>query len=167
MRLVGSFLAAVASAVTACAAHAACGPIRDLEVAVNPPAAQAQNPCPGVRIQADLVVVDRRIVVASNLSNTSCLLGIALDHYRLHATAAQVALREFASGLPAAIAPEVDRYVRGRPDMPRDGDRDLRAFVDALLDRAVAEFSANLPEAQAKVDFPEEVRTLTTPCGAT
>ncbi len=133
MRLVGSFLAAGASAVTAGAAHAACGPIRDLEVVVSPPAAQAQYPCPGVRIQADLVVVDRRIVVASNLSNTSCLLGIALDHYRLHATAAQVALQEFASGLPAAIASEVDRYVRARPDMPRDGG----PSVGALLDGAV------------------------------
>ncbi|MDP9095960.1 MAG: hypothetical protein M3N26_05310, partial [Pseudomonadota bacterium] len=138
-----------------------------LEVVASPPAAQARIPCPGVRIQADLVVVDRRIVVASDLPGTSCLLGAALDHYRRHATAAQVALQEFASGLPAAIASEVDRYVRARPDMPRDGDLEVRAYVDALLGRAVAEFSASLPKVQAKVDSPDEVRRLTTPCGAT
>lgn len=89
--------------------------VRDLQVVVGPPGAFAQARCPGLRIQADLVVVDRRIVIASDLSGTSCLLGAALDHYRRHATAAQVALQEFPSSLPAAIAPEVDTLRAGAP----------------------------------------------------
>ena len=140
--------------------------VRDVEVTVSPPAAQRDAMCPGVHIRADLIVADRRIVVASDLSSTPCLLKAALDHYRRHASAAQVALQRFASALPGAIGPEVDRHMRERSNMPRDGGQDLRDYVGALLDRAVADFTASLAEVQAEVDSPEEVRRLTTPCEA-
>jgi hypothetical protein len=140
--------------------------VRDVDVSAKAPASQGKASCPQVRIRADLVVVDRRIVVASDLSSTPCLFAAALDHYQRHAAAAHVALQEFASALPGALGPGIDAYVRNR--IVREGDDpDLRAYLDRLLDRSVATFMASLAEVQAGVDSPDQVRRLTTPCEAT
>lgn len=138
-----------------------------IEVVTWPSAGSADPACPRLEIQAELVVVDRRIAVASDLSTTPCRLRAAVEHYRRHAAAASRALHQFATELPRVLGPEVDRYLRSRPGAPQPDDADVRRYVGGLLDHAVEVFSASLGKVQADVDTPDEVRKLSAPCGNT
>lgn len=64
------------------------------------------------------------------------------------------------------LGPEIDRYVRNRPILPEPGDDQLRSFVESLLTRSVARFTARLAMVQETADTPEEVQSLV-PCDDT
>lgn len=117
--------------------------------------------CPRLTIQADLVVVDRRVAVANDLSVSPCRLKAAVKHYRHHATAASLALHRFAAELPAKLGSEIEQHVQDG----LDASQGLRRYVESLLDHAVESFSASLAHVQASVDTPGEVQSLLAPCG--
>lgn len=119
--------------------------------------------CPGYRLEAALVSVDRRIAVGSDLATSPCMLRAATEHYRLHAEAASVALRRFAAGLQARLGPAIDTHIRSRPVDPRE----LRAYVDSLMDKAVASFTTSIPGVQREVDTEAEIRRLSAQCQET
>jgi len=123
------------------------------------------RPCPQLDIRAELVAVDRRIVVASDLSAVPCRLRAAIKHYRHHAAAASLALHQLAAGLPSRLGSEIDWYLRSHPGSSPADQLDLRQYVDGLLDQAVKTFSASLADIQDSVDSVDEIRSLSAPCG--
>ena len=123
--------------------------------------------CRKLEIQAELVSIDRRIVVASDLSATPCRLRVTIEHYMQHATAASVALHLFASTLSRTLGPEIDGYLRTDPGLLQTRPDAVHRFVDSLLDQAVGSFSASLRETQNRVDSVSEVRKLSVPCSET
>lgn len=116
--------------------------------------------CPGFSLKADLVAVDRRIAVASDLVDSPCRLKAALDHYRNHAAAASLALNRFASELPAKLSPEIEKYIQAR----QLTSGEARRYVDTLLDAAVGNLSASLPQVQKNVDTKDEIQRLSASC---
>lgn len=125
------------------------------------------RPCPQLDVRAELVAIDRRIVVASDLSAVPCRRRAAIEHYQHHAAAASLALHQLASGLPSRLESEIGRHVRRHPALSQADQLDLRQYVDDLLERAVKTFSASMADVQASVDSPDEIRSLSAPCGDT
>jgi hypothetical protein len=125
------------------------------------------RPCPLLGVRAELVAVDRRIVVASDLSAAPCRRRAAIEHYQHHAAAASLALHQLASGLPGRLESEIDRYVRRHPALSQADRLDLHQYVDGLLERAVKTLSASMADIQASVDSVDEIRSLSAPCGDT
>lgn len=140
-----------------------------VDVLSNAPPTPDVKPCSQLVIQAELIAVDRRIAVASDLSAVSCRLRAAAEHYRDHAAAASVALHRFASELPHKLGPEVNQYLRDHDHAGLSQAQlpDLRQYVSRLLEHAVATFSGSLADVQASVDTPMEVRRLLASCGDT
>lgn len=116
--------------------------------------------CLGFRLKADLMAVDRRIAIASDLVSSPCRLRAALDHYRHHAAAASLALHRFAAELPAKLSLEIEQYIQARQPTPNEA----RQNVDALLDAAVGNLTASLPQVQKSVDTADEIQSLSTSC---
>ena len=116
--------------------------------------------CPGFSLKADLVAVDRRIAVASDLVGSHCRFKAALDHYQHHAAAASLALHRFASELPAKLSPEIEEYIQAR----QLTSGEARHYADTLLDTAVGNLSASLPQVQKNVDTKDEIQRLSAPC---
>ena len=141
--------------------------LRRMDVLAEAPPTMDARSCPQLDVQAELVAIDRRIVVASDLSAVPCRLRAAIEHYRHHAAAASLALHQFASGLPSKLKSELDRYVRSHPGSFPADQFNLRQYVDGLLEHAVKTFSASLADIQANVDSPDEIRALSVPCGDT
>lgn len=153
-------------------AHAALGfyagtvgfaPLRMTVLPGQPVAAHRRVACPHLEVRSELVAVERRIAIASDLLRMPCLHRAATAHYQRHAEAASRALRRFAAGLPAALGPEVDRFIRSSHVPLRTPDDGLHAFIIDLLTRSMATFSESLPAVQDDVDSPAEVRSLA-PC---
>jgi hypothetical protein len=119
--------------------------------------------CIGLRFDAALIAVDRRIAVANDLEGSPCRVRAVIDHYRHHAAAASLALQSFASKLPAELEAEIKQHIRSRPGAPEE----LRQFIDGLLDGAVERFTTSLAEVQQGVDTESEIRRLSTPCDQT
>jgi len=119
--------------------------------------------CLGFQLEADLVAVDRRIAIAKDLPGPPCRLRATVEHYRHHAAAASLALHRFASGLPAKIAPKFEQHLRSQPGTPKE----LRQYVDGLLDAAVERFMRSLVQVQDEVDTANEIRRLSAPCDET
>lgn len=141
--------------------------LQRMEVRAEPSQADGKPPCPRVETQAELVAVDRRVEIASDLSGAPCRFRAAVAHYGRHAAAASFALHQFAAELPRTLGPEIDRYVRSRPAWSQAQESDLRRHVGELLDHAVETFTASLVNIQAGVDSLDEIRRLTVPCGDT
>lgn len=120
--------------------------------------------CPRIRVQAELVAVDRRIEIGSDLLSDPCRFDAALAHYRRHATTASLALQQFAIVLPRQLQPQVNHYIASYPVRPATDDAALRNHVSRLLDESVDAFSRSLGPIQADVDSPGEVRSLVTAC---
>jgi hypothetical protein len=116
--------------------------------------------CPNFQLDADLVVVNRRIAVANDLAGSPCRLRAAMEHYRHHAAAASLALHRFASNLPATLGPEIEQHIRSQPGTPEE----LRQYIDSLLDGAVDRFTTSLTQVQEGVDTESEIRRLSAPC---
>ncbi len=116
--------------------------------------------CPDFRLKADLVAVDRRIAIASDLVGSPCRLRAALDHYRHHAGAASLALHRFAAGLQTKLELEIEQHIQSQQGAPDE----LRQYVNSLLDAALGSFSASLPQLQRNVDTRDEVQRLSAPC---
>ena len=119
--------------------------------------------CPGLRLEADLIAVDRRIAIANDLAGSPCRLKAAVEHYRHHAAAASLALHRFASELPARLGPEIEQHIRSQPGTPQQ----LRQYIDTLLTGAVDSFTASLAQVQQEVDTESEIRRLSAPCDET
>lgn len=119
--------------------------------------------CPGFRLEADLVAVDRRIDIAKDLTRSPCRLRGAVEHYRHHANAASLALHRFAVGLPSKLGPEIREHIRSQPGTSQE----LRLYVDTLLDAAVDSFTNSLAEVHEKVDAGNEIQRLSAPCDET
>lgn len=119
--------------------------------------------CPRFEVRTELTAVERHIAIASDLLRTPCLFRAAIAHYQHHADTASRALRRFAAGLPTALGPEVDRFIRSSHAPLRTPDDKLHAFITDLLTRSMAAFSESLPAVQDDVDSPAEVRSLA-PC---
>lgn len=141
--------------------------LRRMDVLTEATPTMDARSCPQLDVRAELVAVDRRIVVASDLSDVPCRLRAAIEHYQHHAVAASLALHQFASGLPSKLEAELDRYVRSHPSSFPADRLNLRQYVDGLLEHAVKTFSASLADIQANVDSPDEIRTLSALCGDT
>lgn len=141
--------------------------LQRMDLRAEPSQADGKQPCPRAETEAELVGVDRRVEVASDLSGAPCRLQAAVAHYGRHAAAASLALHQFAAELPPALGSEIDRYVRSRPARSQAREDDLRCYVGDLLDHAVERFTASLMNVQAGVDSPREIRSLTVPCGDT
>lgn len=123
--------------------------------------------CQCVRVQAELVVTDRRIEIGRDLPGGPCRFRAALAHYRRHADAASLALERFAAELPGRLAPEIERNVAGHPVQPGADDPALLDYIGHLLDQAIGVFSASLTGVQAELDTPQEAQALTISCGDT
>lgn len=141
--------------------------LQRMDVRAGPSQADGKRPCPRVETQAELVAIDRRVVIARDLSGVPCRFQAAVAHYGRHAAVASLALHQFAAELPRALGAEIDRYVRSRPAWSQAQEADLRRYVGDLLDHAVETFTASLVNVQAGVDSPGEIRGLTVPCGDT
>ncbi len=120
--------------------------------------------CPRLEVEAELVAVERAIAIASDLKNTECLRRAALEHYNRHAGAASAALHQLAAGLQNRLGPRIDQYLMGRSSsVPARGER-LHAYIESLMDEAVAAFTSSLREVQSAVDTPAEVRMFVASC---
>ena len=123
-------------------------------------ASSGGSACPAFRLKADLVAVDRRIAIASDLVASPCRSRAALDHYRHHAAAASVALHRFASELPAKLTPKIEQYI-GLQQRTSD---ESRQYADTILDAAVGDLSTSLPQVQKNVDTKDEIQRLSDSC---
>ena len=107
-----------------------------------------------------MVVVDRRIAVASDLAGLPCPQRAALDHYRRHAAAASLALRGFAADLQVRLGAEIAGWLRSRSRTSAE----LRELTDRLFDAALGTFNASLPQVQRTVETKDEIERLSAPC---
>lgn len=124
-------------------------------------------PCTGIDVQAELVALDRRIALASDVSIPRCRLKAAEAHYGHHAEAASRALHQFAADLPLKLSAEINSYARHHGAQSEEQQITLRQFVNGLLDQAIEAFSASLKDVQKRVDTPAEISALTVPCSDT
>ena len=116
--------------------------------------------CLMVQLKAELVVVDRRIAVASDLNGSPCQLRAALEHYQHHAATASLALHRFAADLQGELRSEIDvrtRYQAGTA-------AEFRQYIDKFLDDEVDTFSDSLLQVQKDTDTESEIRGLAASC---
>ena len=127
-------------------------------------APSANDPaCLTFQLKAELVVVDRRVAVASDLASSPCRLRAALEHYRHHAAAASLALHRFAAELQVKLEAEIERHTQLQPSTPEA----LRRYIDGLLDDGVGNFHSSLSIVQKDVDTESEIHDLSAPCDRT
>ena len=130
-------------------------------------AAGPPSPCPSrVAARAQLVALERRIEVGSDLRDRPCELRAAVAHYRHHAAAASLALRAFAADLAGRLRREVDGELRSRPPWTEGDLAALEGRLNAFLDAALATFNRSLTAVQAKVDNSREARALGMGCAS-
>lgn len=134
--------------------------LRRIELIAAP--ADDISQCTSVRVEASMVVVDRRIGIASELDTMPCRRNAALDHYRRHADAASRALHNFAAALPAKLEAAIEQRLH-----TQQASEELRSLVNASLDEAVGRFNASLHAIQDKVDRGSDVIRLSAPCDET
>jgi hypothetical protein len=127
-------------------------------------APSANDPvCLTFQLKAELVVVDRRVAVASDLDGSPCRLRAALEHYRHHAAAASLALHRFAAELQVKLGPEIERHMQLQPSTPEA----LHQYINVILDDNVGIFNDSLLQVQKDVDTESEIRDLSAPCDRT
>lgn len=122
------------------------------------------SPCPRVEVQAQLVAVERRIEVGSELRDRPCEFQAAVAHYRHHADAASAALRAFATDLAGRLEREVRRDLRSHPLQSEKDVAFLKGRISVFLDASLAAFSRSLTAVEAEVDTPREVHALSVDC---
>lgn len=122
--------------------------------------------CPRVEVRAQLVALERRIEVGSELRDSPCELRAALAHYRRHAAAASLALRAYAADLDGRLREEVARDLRGHPPRSAADLAALEGRLGAFLDASLAAFNQSLPAVQAGVDASREAHALGTGCAS-
>ncbi len=138
--------------------------LRRIDPVGDPPRDGDREPCSEFLVRAQLVAVDRRIVVASDLLVVPCRFQAAAEHYRRHAAAASRALHTFAADLPQTLGPEIDDYLRGESGWSQTRRFAFAQHVNSLLDRAVEMFTRSLPEIQSRVDSSGEVSWFLSRC---
>ena len=126
-------------------------------------AAVGRSECPDTRLQVELVVVDRRIAIASELSNSPCRYRAALAHYQRHAAAASAALHRFASGLQARLQPEIELLNASA----KEDIGELRRALGERVDAALGKFNDGLRNLQQGVDREGDTQRLSAPCDRT
>lgn len=119
--------------------------------------------CSDARVEVDLLVVDRRIAIASELTEEPCLYKAALDHYRRHAEAASAALRQFALTVQGKFQSDFGADGASTKD---DFDA-LRRGVAGEVDAALQEFDVSLRRLQRALDADRDAQRLSAPCEPT
>lgn len=117
-----------------------------------------------IKVSVSVMLTDRHIEIAKDLSQDPNCLSLARHHYILHAASNDAVLTQFAEGL----APVLSRLTL--PNLQHDGalpgeDRGhIEQVVRAAIDRVWPSFQAALRTAPNGVDTEDEVANLTQTC---
>lgn len=133
-------------------------------VEVKPVRADDNNCVGSVQVSVHVVLSDRVIEIGRDLLDNPCLYGVAEAHYRRHASADDLMLRQYAQAIAPAV--KAAQLVPPQPDFAIDKvDRHaIEQLVRSTIDATLVPYDAARKAAQASVDTRTEAVKMATTC---
>jgi len=138
--------------------------ITGYKVAIEADLASERHCLEQIKVLVSVMLTDRQIEIAKDLSQDPNCLFLARHHYILHAASNDAVLTQFAEGLAPVLSRLTFLNLQHDGALPGEDRGHIEQVVRAAIDRVWPSFQAALRTAPNGVDTEDEVANLTQTC---